>query len=51
MSDKIQSKRTILERRHNMNLKRKYESEGYKTKLEEYTDDKGHKHIRVVKIE
>lgn len=48
MSDKP-SKRNLLSHRHATNLKRKYEKEGYTTKVEEYTDENGHKHIRVVK--
>ena len=36
-------------RRRISKLKRKYEKEGYTTKVEEYTDENGHKHIRVVK--
>ena len=50
MSAKI-GKRIRRERRHIAILKRRFEKEGYETKLEEYTDEKGIKHTRVVKGE
>ena len=50
MSAKV-SMRKQRERRHIANLKRRFEEEGYETKLEEYTDEKGIKHTRVLKGE
>ena len=50
MSGKV-SGRTLRERRHNAILKKRYEEEGYEIKIEEYTDEKGIKHTRVVKGE
>ena len=50
MSAKV-SMRKQRERRHIVILKRRFEEEGYETKLEEYTDEKGIKHTRVVKGE